>query len=135
MAKLTFFVISIFFVQSIHDNPWRVWLAEESRLAYMEKVKSNPPRVSVQENNVSCWNSYSSCKDPCWTTLQVCLPEEFNRNFVKMMTGPNKLVSVLLRDGEIEYVKANQIFKYYGLDLDDDGDIDLKDYTIWMNEQ
>lgn len=81
----------------------------------------------------SVWAPGRDCED----VFRMCLAMERHRAFVQYMTGPGGNLIVVVRRSANGFatieIDPSDLYPVRGIDLDTDGDVDLRDWRVFQN--
>ena len=67
----------------------------------------------------------------CWTRYELCVQDEEIRAFTDFMTGPEGKI-IMVVGGKMFTILPSDLWMIYRFDLDDDNDVDLRDWYLKM---
>lgn len=70
----------------------------------------------------------------CWTKYEQCVQDESVRAFTNYMTGPSGKIVMTVGNKQFT-IKPSDLWMIWRFDLDEDGDIDLKDYHLKLEDE
>lgn len=70
----------------------------------------------------------------CWTAYEQCVQDESVRAFTNYMTGPGGKIVMTVGDKQFTILPSD-LWMTWRFDLDDDGDVDLKDWHLKLEDK